>query len=151
MCRWRHNNLCSRYDLYVVGQHGVLCKVSLLIILCCGLNPTWLRRPVPNSLRVQPFQVTLLPPFLSPHSLPPLFPLRSEGVTEIQLLCLVYDLDCCEKTSRSCPTHMAEPSRAKTCIVQTCRVQPLESNPIGLNHIWFHWHWSVPNTARFYI
>jgi len=26
--KWRNNNLWSQYDLYVVGQHGVLCEVK---------------------------------------------------------------------------------------------------------------------------
>jgi len=25
---WRHSNLWSQYDLYVVGQHDVLCEVK---------------------------------------------------------------------------------------------------------------------------
>jgi len=26
--KWRHSNLWSHYDLYVLGQHGVLCEVK---------------------------------------------------------------------------------------------------------------------------
>jgi len=26
--KWRHSNLWSRYNLYVVGQHDVLCEVK---------------------------------------------------------------------------------------------------------------------------
>jgi len=26
MVNWRHRNLWSQYDLYAVGQHGVLCE-----------------------------------------------------------------------------------------------------------------------------
>jgi len=35
--KWRHSNLWSYYDLYVVGQYGVLCKVKL----CVSTEPKW--------------------------------------------------------------------------------------------------------------
>ena len=44
--------LCSQYDLYVWGQHGVLCEVNLILVNICRVNGIKLNQLVEKSVHI---------------------------------------------------------------------------------------------------